>query len=209
MSTTDLGMTCQFTMKRLRLLNRYYKITNFYSFLKDLAIKGSIAFIVFVTVIVLLEYYFLDFEVLLNQLVEHFSPFLILAIFYVSETIIGLLPPEIFIAWASQSAHPWWVLFGLASVSYLGGITAYFIGRRLSQIQVVKNYLEEKTAQHIANLRKWGGLLIFIGATLPPPHALISLASGMIHYNFKHYLFWALFRYLRFIIYALVIFKIL
>jgi membrane protein DedA with SNARE-associated domain len=68
--------------------------------------------------------------------------------------------------------------------------------------------MENKIAKHIANLRKWGGFFVFVGAMLPVPHSVISLASGLIKYNFKSYLLWALFRFARFAMYAAVIFQI-
>jgi hypothetical protein len=34
------------------------------------------------------------------------------------------------------------------------------------------------------------------------------MACGLIKYNFKHYLLWSLFRFARFIVYALVIFQV-
>lgn len=194
---------------RLLILNRYYKITRFYSFLKNTAIKGGIVIALFIGIILALEYLFLDFNAILNSLVAAYSPQVIFTFFLTSETILGLVPPEIFIAWASKSATPWFFLFILATMSYLGGIIAYFIGKSLFLIPSVKNHIENKIALHIANLRKWGGLFIFIGAMLPLPHSIVSLACGLINYNFKHYLLWALFRYVRFATYALVIFKIL
>lgn len=194
--------------RRLALLNRYYKITKFYSFLKDTAYKGGIVIIIFVTILLGLEYFLLDFNSLLNNLVATYSPEIIFSFFFLSETIMGLVPPEIFIAWASKSITPWLFLLILASMSYIGGVTAYYIGNRLFLIPIIKNHIENKIAKHIGNLRKWGGLFVFIGAMLPLPHSIVSLACGLIKYNFRNYLLWALFRYLRFVIYALVIFKI-
>ena len=194
--------------KKLIVLNRYYKITQFYSFLKNTAIKGGIAILIFVAVLLTLEYFFLDFDSLLNSLVDNYSPSIILSFFLISEAVLGLVPPEIFIAWASKSASPWLFLFGLATMSYLGGIIAYFLGNRLFLIPAVKNHIENKIAGHITNLRRWGGVFVFIGAMLPLPHSIVSLACGLIKYNFKHYLVWALFRYVRFVIYALIIFQI-
>jgi membrane protein YqaA with SNARE-associated domain len=194
--------------KRLTLLNRYYKITKFYSFLKDTGFKGGIVVIIFVLLLLGIEFFVLDINSLLNNLVASYSPQVVFSIFLVSETVLGLIPPEIFIAWASKSASPWTFLFVLASLSYVGGIISYYIGRRLFLIPSIKNYIEEKVSTHIKNLRKWGGLFVVLGAISPVPHALVSLASGLIKYNFKHYLLWSLFRYLRFIIYAQIIFKV-
>jgi len=193
---------------RLLVLNRYYKITKFYSFLKDTAVKGGIVIVLFVAILLALEFFLLDFNALLNSLVATYSPIGIFSFFLTSETILGLVPPEIFIAWASKSATPWLFLFILATMSYLGGVIAYFIGKSLFLIPSVKDHIENKIAIHITNLRRWGGLFVFIGAMLPLPHSIVSLACGLINYNFKHYLLWALFRYVRFAIYALVIFQI-
>ena len=194
---------------RLPALHRYYKITRFYSFLKDTAIKGGITILIFVAILLFLEYFFIDINALLNTLVESYSAQVIFTFFLISETILGLIPPEIFIAWCSKSVTPWLFLFILASMSYVGGIIAYYLGKMLYLIPVVRNHIENKISLHILNLRKWGGLFVFIGAMLPLPHSIVSLACGLIKYNFKNYLLWALFRYLRFIIYAFVIFQIL
>ena len=193
---------------RLHVFNRYYKITKFYDFLRSTAIKGGIAIVGFVTILLVLDYFFLDFDAMLDNLVTNYSPKVIFSFFLLSETILGLVPPEIFIAWASKSVSPWLFLFILATMSYLGGIIAYFIGNRLFLIPAVKNHIENKISVHITNQRKWGGLFVFIGAMLPLPHSIVSLACGLIKYDFKNYLLWALFRYVRFAIYALIIFQI-
>jgi membrane protein YqaA with SNARE-associated domain len=193
---------------RLHVFNRYYKITKFYDFLRSTAIKGGIVIVGFVTILLVLDYFFLDFNAMLDNLVTNYSPKVIFSFFLLSETILGLVPPEIFIAWASKSVSPWLFLFILATMSYLGGIIAYFIGNRLFLIPAVKNHIENKISLHISNLRKWGGLFVFIGAMLPLPHSIVSLACGLIKYDFKNYLLWALFRYVRFTIYALIIFQI-
>lgn len=208
MAQNSKTIAYQLSNKRFIILNRYYKITKFYSFLKDTALKGGIVIVIFVVILLALEYFLLDFNSLLTNLVATYSAKIIFSIFLLSETLLGLVPPEIFIVWASKSVTPWLFLFTLASMSYLGGVIAYFIGNRLFLIPAVKNHIENKIAIHITNLRKWGGLFVFIGAMLPIPHSVVSLACGLIKYNFKHYLLWALFRYLRFVIYAFVIFQI-
>ena len=190
-------------------LNRYYKITRFYDFLKDTAKKGAITIAIFVVIFVLLDYFFLDTKAIFASLVNDYSKQSILIIFYVSESIIGLLPPEIFIAWSYKMSHPWLYLMLLATLSYLGGITAYYLGKLTFLIPAVRNYLENKIAVHIKNLRKWGSIFVVVGAMLPLPHSIVSFACGLINYNIRHYLLWALFRFLRFYIYAMVIFSVL
>jgi len=190
------------------VINRYYRITRFYAFLKDTTIKAGITILIFGLILLALEYFFLDFNALLNTLVDTFSAQAVLAVFLISETFLGLLPPEIFIAWSAKSASPWLFLLFLATLSYFGGVIAYGIGKLLFMIPSVRNHLEKKIAGHITNLRKWGGFFVFIGAMLPIPHSVVSMACGLIKFRFRDYLLWALFRYLRFVIYALVIFQV-
>jgi membrane protein YqaA with SNARE-associated domain len=202
------NMTYRNSMKQLTLINRYYKITRFYPFLKDTAFKAGVSVIVFILILLGVEFFVLDINTFLIKLVETYAPKIIFSFFLVSETLLGLIPPEVFIGWASKSTTPWFFLFILATMSYAGGIISYFIGNRIFLIPSVKNHIENKIARHISNLRKWGGFFVFVGAMLPIPHSVVSLASGLIKYNFRHYLLWALFRYARFALYALVIFRI-
>ena len=197
-----------FSPRRLSILNRYYRITRFYPFLKNTAYKGATVASIFVLLLVSLEIFFLDFNLILNNLVDTYSPKIIYSVFLLSETFLGLVPPEMFIAWASKLEIPWLTLFILATLSYIGGVISYFLGTRLFLIPSVKNHIENKIKKHIVNLRKWGGIFVFPGAVSPVPHSVVSLTSGLIGYNFKSYLLWSLFRYMRFIIYALIIFGI-
>lgn len=196
------------TQAKVLALHRYYRITKFYAFLKDTAFKGGITILAFVAVLVGLEYFFIDINSLLNSLVENYSPVIVVSFFLISETILGIVPPEIFIAWSAKSVTPWLFLFFLATASYVGGILAYYTGTLLFRIPSVSFYIKHKIALHIKNLRKWGGFFVVVGALLPIPHSVVSLASGLIKYDFRSYLLWALFRYVRFGVYALVIFKI-
>ncbi|MGB2458276.1 MAG: YqaA family protein, partial [Flavobacteriales bacterium] len=193
--------------KRLSLMNRYFKITQFYSFIKSTAFKGAIVALIFILLLLFVDSFVVDIGSLLTNLVETCSPFVIFSVFLISESFLGLLPPEIFIAWASKSSHSFINLFLLSAISYIGGIISYFIGSRLFLIPAVKDYIEHKIAKHIVNLRKWGGIFVFLGAVSPLPHSIVSMACGLIKYNFKHYLLWSLFRFARFIVYALVIFQ--
>ena len=130
MARTSKALSNTILRKRVLLFNRYYKMTKFYDFLKDTAIKGAIVVAFFVTLLLALEYFFLDFNAMLDSLVTNYSSKVIFSFFLLSETILGLVPPEIFIAWASKFGNPWLYLFILASLSYLGGVIAYFIGNR-------------------------------------------------------------------------------
>ena len=82
------------------------------------------------------------------------------------------------------------------------------MGRSATKIKAAHNYLEVKMKKHIKNTRKWGGLIIAVGALLPIPFAMTSIAAGMIKFKFTNYLLFGVLRYIRFYAYAYVIFKL-
>ena len=196
-------------LRRWSLAHRYYKITRFYSFLKNTAYQAFFMIVIFVLLLMAVNYFITDINLLLNNIFEAYSPKIIVLSFFISESILGLIPPEIFILWSSKSDSPILFLFALASASYLGGIVSYFIGMRISLMPAVRKHIERKIKQHIINLRKWGGVFIVLGAISPIPHSIVSIGAGLINYKFKYYLLWSLFRYLRFVVYFLIILQVL
>ncbi|MCD6543316.1 MAG: VTT domain-containing protein, partial [Flavobacteriaceae bacterium] len=141
-------------------------------------------------------------------IVNTYSPIKIFILFFASESFLGLIPPEIFIAWAGKSASPILFLSFLALLSYMGGIVSFFIGISISKTQSVKEYLEVKMKKHLKNIKKWGGVLIVVGALLPIPFSITSIAAGIINYKFSNYLLFGLLRFVRFYLYAAVIFHV-
>jgi membrane protein YqaA with SNARE-associated domain len=196
-------------LKRWSIIHRYYKITRFYSFLKTSAYQGLFMVVVFVLLLMAVNFFIIDINLMIHNIVEKYSPTIVILCFLLSESILGLIPPEIFILWSSKSANPYLFLFGLATASYIGGAVSYFIGTRISLMPNVSKHIEKRIKQHIINLRAWGGAFIILGALSPIPHSLVSIGAGLIDYKFKYYLLWSLFRYLRFVIYYLIILQVL
>tara|TARA_R110002020_G_scaffold38344_6_gene115302 strand:+ start:162 stop:779 length:618 start_codon:yes stop_codon:yes gene_type:complete len=193
---------------RLKLLHQYYKYTGFYSFLGSSLKKALTPIILFVIALVVVHYTVIDLNDLLIKMTDTFPTFWVLAVFFISESILGLIPPEIFIAWSDKMPDPILYLTLLAVLSYCGGILSYFMGRASTKIHAVHEYLEVKMSKHLKNARKWGGFLIVVGAILPVPFAISSMAAGMIKYPFVNFLLFGLVRFLRFYLYALAIFNL-
>ena len=193
---------------KLRLLHQYYSYTGFYSFVKTSLVKALLPISIFIIALWLINKFFIDFNDLFTS-ISTFNPLIILAVFFASESLLGLIPPEIFIAWAGNTEMPVFSLTILAVLSYVGGIISFFIGKAISNMPSVYNYLEVKMEKHVKMIRKWGGFLIVVGALLPIPFSITSIAAGLIHYKFKNYLLFGLFRFVRFYLYALVIFNVL
>ncbi len=192
---------------RIKLLHQYYKYTGFYSFLGGSLKKALTPLIVFVAILVGIHYFVIDINDLLVKMTNTFPPFWVLTVFFLSESILGLIPPEIFIAWSDKMPDPVLYLSLIAILSYAGGIVSYFTGRAATRIPAVHEYLEVKMAKHLKNASKWGGFLIIVGATLPVPFAISSLAAGMIKYPFINYLLFGLLRFVRFAVYGAAIFS--
>lgn len=192
---------------RLRLLHQYYSYTGFYKFVGRSVGKAIIPILVVIGAIFAIDIYVLDLNKTLVTFTETYSPTGILSVFFVSESLLGLVPPEIFIAWAGKSIFPIFYLSLLALASYLGGIVSYFIGVGITKIPAVQNQIEVNLGKYIKNTRKWGGFLIIVGALLPIPYSLTSIAAGVIRFPFMSYLMFGLLRFVRFYLYALVIFE--
>lgn len=192
---------------RWRLLHQYYSYTGFYKFVGKSVRKSIIPILLFIALIVVLDLYVFDMDKLLVTVTEKYPPVGIISIFFLSESLLGILPPELFIAWSGKSELPIFYLSLIAAASYLGGVVSYFIGVGITKIPSIKMQLETNLAKHIKNTRKWGGFLIIVGALLPVPFAMTSIAAGVIRFPFMSFLMFALLRFVRFYAYALVIFE--
>lgn len=208
-----LEMKTQITRRnrksKLQLLHQYYSYTGFYQFLGQNLKKAALPLFLLIGGALLLEHYVLDFHSLFEESTKGFSSTSIFMLFFASESFLGLIPPELFIAWVKTLPAPVLNLALLALLSYIGGCVSYFVGKTVLTIPAVKRVIENRMKNHILNLRKWGGFLIVVGALLPLPFSMVSMASGIINFSFKKYLLFGLFRFLRFFLFALAIFNIM
>ena len=193
-----------FIGKRLHI---YYGRTGFYLFVWESVKKAFWPIVLVIIGLFLFNKYVYNINEGLETITETFSRLGILATFFISETLLGLIPPEIFIAWSGKTVQPILNLTLLATLSYLGGLLSYFIGKTALKIASVKEYLEVKMAANLKNTKKWGGFLIVVGALLPLPFSIACLAAGMIKYPFRNVVFFGLFRFARFAAYAMAIFQ--
>ncbi len=193
---------------RLQLLHQYYVYTGFYTFLKDALKKALPPILLVVAAIVLIHFFVIDLNTALQYVIDNYSNLLVLTLFFVSESILGIIPPELFIAWSDKTSNPILYLSLIALLSYAGGAVSYFTGRAALKIPSVHNYLEVKMEKHLKNARKWGGFLILVGALLPLPFAVASLAAGMIRFEFKYWALFGLARFVRYAIYGAAIFSL-
>ena len=192
---------------KTRLLHQYYSYTGFYKFIGQSLRKAIIPIALVVVGLILFNKYVYNINDGLQHMTETFSTVGVLSVFFISETLLGLIPPEIFIAWSKKTNNPVVTLAILATLSYTGGLITFFIGKASLKITSFRNYLETKLTKHLKNTSKWGGFLIVAGALLPIPFSITCLTAGLIKYPFKGVVTFGLFRFARFAIYALAIFQ--
>ncbi len=193
---------------RLHLLHQYYNYTGFYSFVWDAVKKALPVIILLVAGIYVLNHFF-NINDALVRMTETLPAYGVLTFFFVSETLLGIIPPEVFIAWSGKMPNPWLYLSFLAFLSYSGGLISYWLGVFITKIPTVHNYLEVKMAKQLKNSKKWGGFLIIVGALLPLPFSMSCVAAGIINFPFKSVVLYGSLRLLRFAIYGLIIFNVL
>lgn len=193
---------------RLQLLHQYYVYTGFYEFIWK-AIKTSFPYVVvFILALFTLNQFF-DINAWLIQLTELLPVSGVLSFFFISETILGLVPPEMFIAWSGKMTTPWIFLTILAILSYAGGLMSYWLGQWSTKHPAIHRYLENKMKKQLNNSKKWGGFLIVVGALLPLPFAVSCMTAGLIKYPFRRVAYYGSLRVLRIFAYGIVIFNVL
>ncbi|MBN2522818.1 MAG: VTT domain-containing protein [Bacteroidales bacterium] len=132
---------------------------------------------------------------------------LVFIIFLLSEILIGIIPPEIFIIWAlrNEILSEFLLIVGVLSViSYLSGITGYIIGHYLNK-SLFYRFLKRRFLKKLdQRLQTFGVYLILIAALTPLPFSGVSMLIGSVRYPMKRFVFLALSRFLRFAIYAYV-----
>ncbi len=170
-------------------------------------LKGLIWLVLFLLAYLLIKRYLkIDFLQLLNPIFE--KELLIYTIFLLSEIIIGIIPPELFMIWAAERndllINYVFVVIALSVVSYFAGVLGYMVGRYLSNTtfyRYVRKRFLRRTAEHFAT---FGPLLIIVAALTPVPFSGVAMLVGAVRIPSRKYLLFSLSRILRFLIYGIV-----
>ncbi|MCK4788120.1 MAG: VTT domain-containing protein [Desulfobacteraceae bacterium] len=195
---------------RLNNLNVHYKSSGFYKHIGITTTKIIVFYVVFIVIIFLISKYLINFKQLINFLIDNITDKSVLILFTVSESILGLIPPDIFVVWTAKFDSPMPILFLLGVLSFIGGIISFFIGWWVSKRPKIEAYLEPRLQTYITLTRKWGGAFIILAALLPfSPFAIVCIAIGVLRYPFTLFLVFALSRTLRFVLQGFLFFDML
>ncbi len=198
--------------KRWHIRHKYFKRTGLYSFVFKNLLKLIVILGALIGLILLMNQIFvsagIDLNVTINKLIERVNTVVVLSVFFVSESILGWIPPDFFIVWAKTrpTEQPYINIAILGTISYMGGIVAYRLGELIRRLPRVNAYVERKYSGSFKLIRKWGGLVIVMAALFPLPYATTSTVAGIVKYPFRMFLLYGLTRYIRFFVYAATIF---
>ena len=177
-------------------------------FLKNLG-RGFLWFIILLAGYFFLKNYInVDFEKWLEPVFA--NKVLIFTVYTLSELIFGIIPPELFMLWALRTGnvidYSVYILI-FAIISYIAGFVGFLFGDYLNKTIFFRFLRRKYLGKYQSLLQKYGVFLILVAALTPLPYSAISMLVGSFHYPVKKYLYWALSRFIRYAVYATIIWE--
>ena len=178
-------------------------------FLVKNLLRGFLWLAVIVIVFVYLrKNYNFTLEMVLGPVYD--QPTIVYLIFLASEVIFGIIPPEFFMIWSLRNE----ILIdyinnviALSAISFAAGVIGFGVGAYLKNTRFYRAMKRRVFGKFEKHLNNYGGFLVVVAALTPLPFSGIAMLVGSVHYSFKKYLWFSLFRFLRFIAYGIVIWE--
>jgi len=181
-----------------------------YNYMLRASVKIIGIYLIIVVPFILIMKRLIDFNNIFQFLTDNFSDAFVFVLFTVSESLLGMIPPDFFVIWAAKFNSPVIFLSLLGILSYAGGVISYFIGHWLAETPRIKAYSERVLDKYIILVRKWGGAFIIIAALFPfSPYSMVVMAVALLKYPFRLYLLFAISRIARFLIQGVLYLDIL
>lgn len=152
----------------------------------------------------------LDFtlEAVLGPFYER--PKIVYLIFLASEVIFGIIPPEFFMIWSLRTevlSNYVYNVISLAAISYAAGVIGFLIGEYLNNTKFFVEMKKRVFGKFEEHLNNYGGFLVIVAAVTPIPFSGIAMLVGSVKYSFRRYLLFSLFRFVRFLVYSVIIWE--
>lgn len=187
-----------------------YRKKGVYDYMWKTALKIILIYMAVMIPAVLIGKYLIDFNAVFRFITTSLSDWLVLVVFLLSESFLGMIPPDLFVIWSAKFHSPFLFLTILGLLSYAGGALSYLIGSWLSKRKRIKAYSERVLDRYIGMVRKWGGAFIIISALFPfSPYSMVVIAVSLFKYPFRLYLLYGVSRIARFIIQGFIYIDIL
>lgn len=138
------------------------------------------------------------------------NPFLVFSIYSLSEVIIGIIPPELFMMWSLELAeHRNYIidLAILAIISYAAGTLSYLFGRYFNGTVLYRYTRKRYLRKYEEKFNQYGGFLLFVAAVTPLPYSAICALVGSVKYPINRFFLISLFRILRFVVYGFLVWE--
>tara|TARA_B100001121_G_scaffold9221_2_gene7673 strand:+ start:12831 stop:13409 length:579 start_codon:yes stop_codon:yes gene_type:complete len=151
---------------------------------------------------------YLDLSSLKNQISFDFPSFFVFTLFFMSEVILGIIPPELFMIWAISSKPLGSYLFYVITfsfLSYIAGFTAFLFGKYLHNTWLYEFMKKNIIGKYERKISAFGWLVIVVAAITPLPFSATCAVVGAVGFDRKKYLFYSSARFLRYAIYGFFI----
>lgn len=173
-------------------------------------LKIIVLYAITIIPIVLILKHFFDLDAIFDYITGNFNDMGVLITFTLSESFLGMIPPDIFVIWSAKFTHPFLILTLLGVLSYIGGIISYYIGYGFSLRPRIKRYTERALGKYVKLVQKWGGAFVVIAALFPfTPFSMIVIAVSLLKFRLRMYLLFGLTRVTRFVLQGLFYLKLM
>jgi len=186
-------------MLRRNKVRLYFFIKNF--------IRGILFFAVAI-IFYKVTFSYLDLSGLKEQIPFDLPSTFVFILFFMSEVILGVIPPELFMIWAITSKPLSSYLFYVISfsvISYIAGFVAFLFGKYLHKTWLYEFMRKNIIGKYERKINSYGWLVIVVAAITPLPFSATCAVIGAIGFKRNKYLFYSMARFIRYAIYGFFI----
>jgi membrane protein YqaA with SNARE-associated domain len=171
-------------------------------------LRGLLWFAVIITAFILAEEYIRSaFQEDIESIQD--KPALLYLVFFASEVIFGLIPPEFFmLLWILHKVTAGQYVINLlilTVISYLAGIIGYAIGRNFSRTALYKKLNARYLVEYQPQLKRYGAFLVLVAAVTPIPYSATCMLAGSVNLPFRQFLLIGIARIVRFAAYGYLV----
>ena len=138
------------------------------------------------------------------------NPGLVYLVYFISEIIVGIIPPEMFMMWSLELTHGRNYVLDvalLASISYIAGVATYLFGLYFHKTVLYRYLRRRYLGKFEGYAHQFGGFLLFVAAVTPIPYSGICMVMGAANYSRRNFFLITLFRFLRFMVYGYIMWR--
>lgn len=186
------------------------KKKGFFKFMGRSILLILLVYVLIVLIVFLSGKHLVDFDAFFARTIEPLTDKFVILLFFLSESITGMIPVDLFVIWTQKFESPllWLALLGV--LSYAGGIISYGIGLWIARRPRIRSFTERRLKGYINFVRKWGGAFIIIAALFPfTPFSMVVIAISLFRFPFRSFLLFALARLVRFVLQGIIFFDLL